>query len=156
MATAISRRLAKRYGRLLSDVYQDASLLIAQNQDGVPPPAVEFARWMYMKVWGNLEHRYRRAAKNQARDVRIEQYRVRAKTTANPTEQAEQAADVAGAIEKLSPLHRAIVHAFYYEGKTQSEIAAERGVTQPAVSEVLTRARSILRTHLSAYDPTEE
>ena len=42
---------------------------------------------------------------------------------------------------ELSPLQQSVIHGYYYEGKTVTDIAAERGVNKSSVSRCLKLAR---------------
>ncbi len=49
---------------------------------------------------------------------------------------------------ELTPLQREVLTAFYYEGKTQVQIARERGVCRSTISRTLHRAQERLRRYL--------
>lgn len=49
---------------------------------------------------------------------------------------------------ELTPLQRELLHAIYFEGRTQTEIALERGVNRSTVCRTLRRAEDRLRRFL--------
>ena len=53
------------------------------------------------------------------------------------------------ALDELDERSRFIVRKIFYERKTQNEVAEELGITQPAVSKQLERAKKFLRNFLS-------
>ena len=56
------------------------------------------------------------------------------------------------AVDSLSPMYRAAVHLYYYEGYTQDEIAAILGISRTAVQTRMSRARAQLKEVLKEYD----
>jgi RNA polymerase sigma-B factor len=67
----------------------------------------------------------------------------------NEFERAEAVALMAPACRRLKPRDRRILYLRFFRGWTQSEIAAELGVTQMQVSRLLTRILTALRDQLS-------
>jgi RNA polymerase sigma-B factor len=59
-------------------------------------------------------------------------------------------ADVAPAIRELPARERRILYMRFFENRTQSEIAAEIGISQMHVSRILTQTLATLRTSVSA------
>lgn len=51
-------------------------------------------------------------------------------------------------LHELTPLQREILTAIYYEGKTQTELARERGVNPSTINRTLHRAEDRLRRFL--------
>ena len=49
---------------------------------------------------------------------------------------------------ELTPLQRELLQAIYFDGRTQAEIAARRGVSRSTVSRTLRRAEARLRRFL--------
>lgn len=49
---------------------------------------------------------------------------------------------------ELTPLQRELLQAVYFDGRTQAEIAARRGVSRSTVSRTLRRAETRLRRFL--------
>src|SRR5688572_12348484 len=62
----------------------------------------------------------------------------------------DSAAVVNWGIARLRSAHAELLEAFYFEGKTVQEIAAERSLSERAVEGRLRRARSVLRKKLTA------
>ena len=56
------------------------------------------------------------------------------------------------AVDSLSPMYRAAVHLYYYEGYTQDEIATILGISRTAVQTRMSRARAQLKEVLKEYD----
>lgn len=59
--------------------------------------------------------------------------------------------DVRAAIEKLTPAQRHVVEECGLKGRSQADVAAERGVSVQAVKLLFLRARAALREHLKDY-----
>lgn len=62
---------------------------------------------------------------------------------------AETAAEVHAAIARLRPRHREIVTAYYLHGRDQADIAAEYGVTNTRISQILADACGRLKRTLA-------
>lgn len=63
-------------------------------------------------------------------------------------EQSEELAKLHAAIEQLSERDKRVIQLYYFEGKTQQEIAAILGIRQASVSELLSRILLRLKNFL--------
>lgn len=57
----------------------------------------------------------------------------------------DECADIGPTLDSLPERERRVLHLRFYEGKTQSEIAADIGVSQMHVSRILTQTIEKLR-----------
>ncbi|RNB85136.1 RNA polymerase sigma factor [Brevibacillus fluminis] len=62
-----------------------------------------------------------------------------------PLLQKEKQLQLHDSLQELSPSHRRAVYAYYFEGKSYKEIAAETGVATKTVESALYRAKQLMR-----------
>lgn len=144
------------------DAIQDAALIILSWRQKVhthSPNNFRTPELFYRRVRLDLKKQYDRASvKNNKRRAAEQTRRVASdmvvfsngqdRLNEDPTPVLQQQLDVREAVASLPPRLRAVVEAFYFEGKTQTEIALQIGSVQPAVSQMLKRAKAILRGRL--------
>ncbi|MBV8949430.1 MAG: hypothetical protein JOZ99_01035 [Actinobacteria bacterium] len=71
-------------------------------------------------------------------------------------EQVETAYVVRGLVDRLPALQRAIVRAYYLEGRNQADISRELGRSQMFVSRNLARSRTTLRAMITEGESTRD
>ncbi|GIW68066.1 MAG: RNA polymerase sigma24 factor [Candidatus Parcubacteria bacterium] len=110
-------------------------------------PRVPFAHWLFVIARNLLVSRARRearfAALSEAPDVPAPQ------SIPNEVEQLWALQRLAAAVRRLRPRERALLRAFYLEGKPLRAIASEWGTTENAVKLLLSRTRGKVRRMLS-------
>jgi len=136
-------------GFTFDDAVSEAYILARkakQRYDLEKPPHPE-ALWMNVRVVNDLKDRFavlRRQSREFARgnDEALRKF--------DPAETVPMRSDLRDALQYLTEPQRDVVAAVYFNGLTQEEAAEERGVTQEAVSQMLTRAFDTLKEKLGA------
>lgn len=72
--------------------------------------------------------------------------------TASFTEQSDRSNAVAAAVMKLPPKYRTVIHLFYFEDMSISDISRAISVKESTVKSQLSRAREMLRPMLEEVD----
>jgi RNA polymerase sigma-70 factor (ECF subfamily) len=132
-------------GETARDVVQDAWIGAIRGLRGLRDPA-QFPAWIYGIV-------SRRCADTMR--VNGRRRRVDAEIPPGPAGQkaalaSEYQLDLATAVRRLPPIHRAVVHLFYREGMSIEEIAAVLKIPAGTVKSRLHHAREALRWQLGA------
>jgi len=148
-----AQRLAYRLlGRAdyVEDIAQEAFIRVHRHAARFTPQA-KFTTWFY-RIVVNLCHDHRR----KRRAVAVDWSKVDPPTpdaTGAAMDQAELAAAVGAAIEKLADRQRAAIVLHRYEGLSHREVAEAMGVSVKSVESLLVRAYANLREHLKDWQP---
>lgn len=144
------------------DAVQDAVVVILTVLDRMAagranvPADVSQAQYLFVRAAGDLRDKYGKVWKHLIKGpafVSFEDARVGpfdpADPAAPPSVTAEESLDIQDALEAIPPSHRAVAHAYYFQGYPIAKIASMRGVSQPAVSKMLEAARDGIARYLS-------
>lgn len=153
LSKRVARSVSRPPGVMVEDAENDAvvaALRVAPDYPTTEASAtVAFPNWIFTRVRGILLDQYGTAYRRQARcavnPVDPSTLTNRPGRGADPADQAIAALDLREAIAKLPAKQRAAVTAVYLDGRTQEDVAAQLGVGQSAVSQLLDRARARLR-----------
>lgn len=149
MARKVAGQLRKSYppGLDFDDAVSEAFIIARKNKaryDAESPPHPE-ALWMNVRTINDLKDRFD-VLRRQSRD--FDRGRTRQLREYDPAEIVEKQEDLRTALQILTEDHRAVVLAIYFEGQTQEQVAATRGVSQEAVCQMLARAFEKLKNFL--------
>lgn len=111
-------------------------------------PTVTRDQWMWVRTMGDLRDRFEQLRKQSQKFAQAPEHGPSAMCDIDPAAAGAQRADLREAMDALPKKLQRIVNAIYFEGKTQAQVAAILGVSQPAVSQALTRAFAKMRTAL--------
>lgn len=128
-------------------------------------PTVPFEAWLHTTALGRTrdsfkqEYRHRKTRvvvipmhrmhpSDPGPNLRGERPLAAEPTDDDPVERADEAEAVRHAVARLPGKQRFVVSAIYLESRTQAEVAAELGVSQPAVSRILSRGLAALKEKL--------
>lgn len=128
------------------DVVQDTWLGVIRGLRGLRDPA-QFPAWIY----GIATRRCMDEIRARTRRRRLEERAAAGGTDrqlATPTPELQ--VDLAAAIGRLPPIHRAAVHLFYREELSVEEIAAVLGIPAGTVKSRLHHAREALKRQLQS------
>jgi RNA polymerase sigma-70 factor (ECF subfamily) len=132
------------------DVVQETWLIAVRRIRDFEPERACFASWM-RGIAANVIRNHLRRQEHRNGQSLDEQHPTAAPADA-PMEKREEAARVARALTALPEHYEAVLRAKYLDGRSVSDIAAERGETAKAVESMLTRARQAFR---DAYESRE-
>jgi RNA polymerase sigma factor (sigma-70 family) len=136
----------------------------------VLPPAYSFYNWLLFRILADVKDKLRRETRSLGPDRRVFSFNSDPKRSGrwgynqsvyeSPTvihleppapedDSLDDRIDVRDAVDKLTLLQQELIYDYYVLGKSQVQIADERGVSQVAVHKVLNRAMEQLRVMLS-------
>lgn len=143
----IRHRLLTYARRLLSDpadaddCVQDALVVICKKLHQLREPKA-FHGWMYRVINSRCQDFWRRQRPAESLDEHII-------ATADTTERAADVSDVAEAIAQLMVRDAAVMHLFYFEGFTVSEISQILDKPTGTIKSMLFQARARIRSLLT-------
>lgn len=137
----VSRRVGGD-AALAEDLVQDAWMraLDAWQTQGVPK---EPLAWLIRVAHNALVSHFRRIRPELVDPATIDL------EAASPAEDPDTAAIVGWGLARLRRRHASVLEAFYFDGKSVAEIAAEQSASERAVEGRLRRARAKLKTTLA-------
>ena len=133
------RFVSKRVGgdvALAEDLVQDTWMraLDSWPARGVPD---EPLAWLIRVARNTLVSHFRRVTPQPVDPVELD-----LEAAAFTPERPDQASVVSWGLARLRPKHADVLEAFYFDGKTTKEIAAERRTSERAIEGALRRARA--------------
>jgi RNA polymerase sigma factor (sigma-70 family) len=151
MVLALSRRLLGE-ATLAADALQEATLAALTGLERLHSPD-RFGAW-YAGIALNLGRRWLRATDGSSH--LLDELPDARPGPEEMAEAADMARRVRQAVEVLAPGQREAVLAFYWQGLTHAEAAAELGTSAGAVKARLHQARAALAPKLASCRPFEE
>lgn len=157
----LSRRVAKRIvqrppGVEWADACQDAAVIILELlPKWVESDKFPFIAWIYVRTLGELCDKYRREWRRHQKLGMTCRDPMWFDAIAVQLADVEPGLDVQAlkfALETLPEKQREVLVALYHDGRGQSEVAKERGISQPAVSKLAGRGIARLRRTLLGDD----
>lgn len=157
LAQRVRAKFGGRYpkGTSASDCLQDAIVLLLEleRQKDRVPPGVNPEAWLVTRAHGDLRDRYARQWKASGK------VNVVAEVDGGITDDyrapdQDLLLDVRNAVDHLEGLQKQCM-LLTLQGKTQEQIAAIIGHTQPSVSQIMTRAKQRLKELLPGYEEEE-
>lgn len=115
------------------DVVQDALLRAWQHPEVTGSDARAARAWLFTVTRNLVVDRWRSAAHRHETVADVETLSARAPAREDPASRVLDRWLIADALNALSPPHRAVVVAAYYEGRPLSDIAATLGVPEGTV-----------------------
>ncbi len=111
-------------------------------------PPVDETLWVWVRTVNDLRDKFE-VLRKQARGFQAKLPTMRVSPeTADPFQVVARNEDLKAALQRLTADQRDVVEAVYLRGETQESVAKRRGVSQPAVSNMIRRAFVILRNTL--------
>jgi len=124
------------------DVVQETWIAVIQGLRGLRDPA-QFAPWIYGIATRKCVDAIRVNVRRRRSDLRAA-----SAPEGHVAGKLEDQIDLATAIRKLTPMHRAVVHLFYREELSVDDIASALGIPVGTVKSRLHHARGVLSRHL--------
>lgn len=147
----IGRRLSSRAE--VEDLAQEVYLRLMRVED---TSSIRDPRSFTLRVAANVVYEWRMSARNrfdhttehvESADERLDPYR--------SVLHAEEMRRLSRALDRLSPMQRAIVLLHRRDGLTYAEIAKYVGLSVPMVNKHLTKGLSLCKEFLAAAEPRE-
>ncbi len=130
------------------DVVQETWLGAIRGLRKLRDPA-RFAPWIY----GIVTRKCVDEVRTRRRRERTDSMAVRERNAAAVIGTADEQLDLADAVRRLPPIHRAVVHLFYREELTLEEIAAALKIPVGTAKSRLHHAREALKAGVQKNDP---
>lgn len=150
----LAHRIARRIttfppGWRKADVYQEVTLGLLELANkyiarGDHDDTFPFIAWIYVRAYGDIRTKLK---KEWQKDV-VAGYAPEWFVQIPGKEPEDDFGDremLEYALQTLTDRQRDVLKAMYFEGKSQDQIAAERGISQPAVCRIANRAMVRLR-----------
>ena len=131
------------------DVVQETWIGVIRGLRGQRDPA-QFPAWIY----GIATRKCADAIRAKTRRGRLDAQAARKSSKPVENLTSEEQIDLATAIRGLPPIHRAVVHLFYREELSVTEIASVLGIPAGTVKSRLHHARDVLKRQLGAAPPS--
>lgn len=132
--------------QIAEDLAQEAFVTAYKKINSYDNHKSKFSTWLY-RIASNKSIDYLR---KQNREVLTEDIEIFTQGAAPDYEAEEQKRQVRGAVSKLEPpTYRQVIEAYYWEGKTYEQIAADMNTPINTVRTWLRRAKEALRSELS-------
>lgn len=152
----LANRAAQKFGGRFppgithQDAVQDALVVILRVKDdwNARIHLCERDAFLVMRAWGDLKDQYGRGWREEY--VRRDSAPTPIPSSAESAESADIQMDVRAALAVLTDREREVME-MHLDEKSQDEIGKALRITQSAVSQIMTRARSKMQEFLGAY-----